>query len=162
MPASWQLCPKSAAKTWPGKSSNHQHEIWTLEMKVTSWTTPSPDKPRKFWYSSLSPFAWLASCLLSSDIFIGLPFNSEAFSGVELMPDMMLVKGRYGYLGSIILYKLFYYFFQSLHINLAKPFLQSSSSYSPTKEKYQARRPKKIPHQDWDLLNFASLIHWWL
>ena len=34
------------------------------------------------------------------------------------MPDMMLVKGRHGYLGSIILYKLFYYFFQSCILTL--------------------------------------------
>ena len=61
------------------------------------------------------------------------------------MPGMRLVKGRYGYLGSIILYKLFYYFFQSLHINLAKPFLQSSISQLPfTKEKYKANPQEEI------------------
>ena len=66
------------------------------------------------------------------------------------MPGMRLVKGRYGYLGSIILYKLFYYFFQSLHINLAKPFLQSSiSCYQPTKKKHQAKPQEDILPRLW-------------
>ena len=132
MPASWQLWPKSATKTSPGKTSNHHHEIWSLEKKISLRcfitirslprlpTLPPKSLPSLSLGTGDVPLICMADLVLLTSLlsFIAGPFNSESFRRGELMPDMMLVKGRHGYLGSIILYKLFYYFFQSCILTL--------------------------------------------